>query len=315
MKMQVDNSIFTFRKSLSSFCNHLQSSCDALKQSLERRPIPLDSASSTFIQCVNRRVSSASTDLNVLESMSLGIVSFEELLGHCSEVYKKNQSDLVELEDSLKRFGYVPDEQVEDGDSILATPVLGSKFQGEEDGPPSIMKALEEDPLFEESLSLKNLGISDVCLATLAPETNGDIDKADVSLRYLMKHSDTKLDEVKGSYQCAANISAIDGGEEKACLGSVGANKSLINVEKDDYDNLPSYIKTLASWEDLLSAVEKMNSTLKNKEKPKGSYLLQQDEITSLGLGPKGRSYLLLLVRMNRLIVETNNGSIFYRVL
>lgn len=167
MKMQVDNSISTFRKSLSSFCNHLQSSCDALKQSLERRPIPLDSASSTFIQCVNRRVSSASTDLNVLESMSLGIVSFEELLGHCSEVYKKNQSDLVELEDSLKRFGYVP----EDGDSILATPVLGSKFQGEEDGPPSIMKALEEDPLFEESLSLKNLGISDVCLATLAPES------------------------------------------------------------------------------------------------------------------------------------------------
>lgn len=67
--------------------------------------------------------------------------------------------------------------------------------------------------------------------------------------------------------------------------------------------------------QDLLSAVEKMNSTLKNKEKPKGSYLLQQDEITSLGLGPKGRSYLLLLVRMNRLIVETNNGSIFYRVL
>lgn len=68
----------------------------------------LDSASSKFVQCVNRRVSSASTDLNVLESMSLGIVSFEELLGHCSEVYKKNQSDLVELEDSLKRFGYVP---------------------------------------------------------------------------------------------------------------------------------------------------------------------------------------------------------------
>lgn len=31
--------------------------------------------------------------------------------------------------------------------------------------------------------------------------------------RQLMRrHSDTKLDEVKGSYQCAADISAIDGG-------------------------------------------------------------------------------------------------------
>lgn len=45
-------------------------------------------------------------------------------------------------------------EQVEDGDSILATPVLGSKFQGEEDGPPSIMKALEEDPLYPLDLKL-----------------------------------------------------------------------------------------------------------------------------------------------------------------
>lgn len=40
--------------------------------------------------------------------MSFGTVSFEELLGHCNEVYKKNQSDLIQLEDRLKDFGYVP---------------------------------------------------------------------------------------------------------------------------------------------------------------------------------------------------------------
>lgn len=38
--------------------------------------------------------------------MSFGTVSFEELLGYCNEVYKKNQSDLSELEDHLRTFGY-----------------------------------------------------------------------------------------------------------------------------------------------------------------------------------------------------------------
>lgn len=65
-----------------------------------------DSVSSSFIKCLNRRVSSASADLNVLDSMTFGTVSFEELLGHCNEVYKKNQSDLVLLQDRLQSFGY-----------------------------------------------------------------------------------------------------------------------------------------------------------------------------------------------------------------
>lgn len=53
-------------------------------------------------------MSAASSDLNLLDSMSFGTVSFEELLGHCNEVFKKNQSDLAQLEERLKSFGYVP---------------------------------------------------------------------------------------------------------------------------------------------------------------------------------------------------------------
>ncbi|KAK9990634.1 hypothetical protein SO802_025619 [Lithocarpus litseifolius] len=41
--------------------------------------------------------------------MTFGTVSFEELLGHCTEVYKKNQSDLAELELRLKDFEYNPE--------------------------------------------------------------------------------------------------------------------------------------------------------------------------------------------------------------
>ncbi|KAK3435855.1 hypothetical protein EUGRSUZ_C00285 [Eucalyptus grandis] len=92
----------------SRFRNHLQSSVDALQQSIDCRPIPLDSASSTFIQCLNLRVSTASSDLNLLDAMSFGTVSFEELLGHCNKVFQKNQSDLAQLEERLKSFGYIP---------------------------------------------------------------------------------------------------------------------------------------------------------------------------------------------------------------
>lgn len=55
-------------------------------------------------------MSTVSVDLNLLESMSLETVSFEELLGHVSEVYKKNESDLLELQNQLKGVGYVPGE-------------------------------------------------------------------------------------------------------------------------------------------------------------------------------------------------------------
>ncbi|GMP98440.1 hypothetical protein CsSME_00046323 [Camellia sinensis var. sinensis] len=140
----MDDSIRVFCKTLASFCNHLQSSCDALKQSLQRRPIPLDSASSTFVQCLNRRVSSTNSDLNLLESMSFGTVSFEELLGNCNEVYKKNQKPDIDEEDEASDYSSAP---------------LGLE-----------LKTVDTDPLLEDSLSLQDLGLSDVCLATIASD-------------------------------------------------------------------------------------------------------------------------------------------------
>ncbi|XP_010263133.1 PREDICTED: uncharacterized protein LOC104601485 isoform X2 [Nelumbo nucifera] len=321
-----EDSISTFCKTLSSFCKHLETSSNALKDSLERRPIPLESASSTFIQCLNRRVSSASKDLNLLESMAFGTVSFEELLGHCNEVYKKNQSDLIELEDRFRSFGYVPVE-IDDEDEVsgLSTPVgLDSKLLNSKDlssfscGPVSaagsIMKRLGEDPLFEveESLSLQNLGLSDVCLATLAYEANGKSSVSEVSFHDQM----SEVHGTKKPYEPCANILSTTRGRDKDDPKSVGsATRTSINISKDDYERLPSYMKSLASWEDLHAAVMKMNSTLTKHEKSNAGNLFHQDELASMGLGPKGRSYLLLLLRMNRLVVETVDGSIAYRVL
>lgn len=316
----------TFCKSFGMFCNHLEGSCNALKQSVERRPIPLDSASSTFIQCLNRRVSSASSDLNMLDSMSFGTVSFEELLGHCNEVYKKNQADLVSLEDRLKSFGYIPEVEIdeeEDKVSGLSTPVgLYIKYPEDDLHPPSlyrgaasasrsIIKDLEENPLLDDdSLSLRNLGLSDVCLANLASKAD-NIDDYGISWQDSVKYSRDKSFDFD-SQQSSSKASGIPG--VKADQKTLEAPKPMIKLSKDDYEGLPSYMKSLASWEDLLGAVEKINSSLRKREKTEEIIYFNKDEIASL-MGANGRAYLLLLMRMNLFAVETINGEISYRVL
>ncbi|KAJ8528916.1 hypothetical protein K7X08_030656 [Anisodus acutangulus] len=288
----MDDSIGKFCKSMAIFCNNLQNSCHALKESVDRRPIPLDSASTTFVQSLNQRVSSLSGDLNVLESMSCGTVSFEELLGHCNEVFKKNQTHLLSLQESLHSLGYIASFDLIDEDS-----------GGEEDA--KIWEDLssdcnldftkiEDDPLLDDSLNLQNLGLSDVCLATIASAANTTYEKEGFcpSTKKKQDDSDGKMnDELKSSED----------------------THSLVTVSEGDYENLPKHMKILASWQELIVAVEKMNSFLHMKKtRP---YSFQQAEITELGLGHKARSYLLLLIRMNRVIVETSGGLICYRIL
>ncbi|KAI8562798.1 hypothetical protein RHMOL_Rhmol03G0063200 [Rhododendron molle] len=301
----MDDSIGVLCKTLASFCNHLQSSCDALKQSVERRPIPLDSASTTFVQCLNRRVCTTSSDLNLLESMSFGTVSFEELLGYCNEVYKKNQSDLSELEDHLRTFGYAPEPEIDEKDETSddSCVPLGLDW-----------KMVDSDPLLEDSLSLQDLGLSDVCLATIASQAHSKTDSLDISPE-LTNLTNEKQHGMRGQYGPASKFLEVIEGEVEDDLELVGVPQSVIKISKDDYESLPSYMKTLASWEDLLAAVEKMNSSLSQKQTTNGRNFIHQDEIASLGLGPKVRTYLLMLVRLNCLVVETIDGLVSYRVL
>lgn len=294
-------------KSLANFCNNLESTSHAFKQSLDRRPIPLDSASTTFIQSLNRRVSSIMGDLNLLESMSLGTVSFEELLGHCNQLYKLNHSHLLHLHSHLQSFHYIsPSDGVEDleedfmAHSICGSPepetqLSGSRFR-------SITNNMDDDSLFDKSPSLLNLGLSDICLATLASGGGRGHDALD---------SPPKLHSLEVQNQNAVNYI---GGEERDEL-KLSETSKLILVSDDDYESLPSYMKSVAPWKDLQSAVEKMNSFLSKKGNMEQCTFFHPEELESMGLGTKGRSYVLLLVRMKRLNVETNNGLISYRVL
>ncbi|KAK7284738.1 hypothetical protein RJT34_19491 [Clitoria ternatea] len=242
-----EDSISSFCNALAAFCNHLHSSSDALKLSIDRRPIPLDSASSTFVECLNLRVSSATSDLDMLDSMSFGTVSFEELLGHCNEFYKKNHADLLQLEDRLKNYGYVP----------------------------------------------------------------GDLSSQELEKVQESKQQDQPVADIMISFN--SDGSFLSDELDKKNLKSAEARSSTLKILQSEFECLPSYMKGLASWEDLLVAVDKINLCL--SKKTNGCNFFRQDEIPSFELGSKARSYLLLLVRMNRLVVETIDGLLSYRVL
>ncbi|KAH1130692.1 hypothetical protein J1N35_002070 [Gossypium stocksii] len=148
-------------------------------------------------------------------------------------------------------------------------------------------------------MSLKNFGLSDVCLATFS----------------ISRYNGDKANNIKVTNKLATYSIEVTKAEGEKDPNQVEVKRPILQVSKDGYENLPSYMISLTSWEDLLAVVEKINSSLNKKEKTKGYNYFYQDEIEALGLRPKGRAYLLLLVRMNHLIVETADGRIFYRVL
>ncbi|XP_042047585.1 uncharacterized protein LOC121793618 [Salvia splendens] len=275
----MEESVGKLCTTLAKFCNHLQTSCAALKESVDRRPIPLDSASTTFIQSVNRRVSAAGYDLNILESMSFATVSFEELLGHCNEVLKKNRNGISDLQDHLcSSSNYIApldfDEEAVVDDTFSSE--SGDELRRSDD--------VEDDPLLDDSMSLKKFGISDSSLAAIASQAHTKVE---------MYESEFEIEEERTD-------------QLKQCEDS----KLSLNVSRDDYESLPKIMKGLASWEDLQIAVDKMKSWLGSKAES-----FQQDEIELMGLGYKARSYVLLLLRMNRVRIETNEGVISYRIL
>ncbi|XP_042426671.1 uncharacterized protein LOC122014502 isoform X3 [Zingiber officinale] len=303
----MESAISAFCQSLAAFCHHVDTASKSLSDSIQRRPIPLDSAASAFLQSVDRRISSASADLDLLESMAFGTVSFEELLGHCNEVFKNNQRYIADLEERMQSLGYVPEVELEDDevldDSKFMSPVSGFQKPSFEFGSVSVVrssrKRLEEDSLFEDSISLQNLGLSDAGLATLALEAGYDADERGLStvkknsgetMRHALNASDSYNDEIP----VIRNIA-----------------KAIVCASRDDYDDLPAYMKSLVSWEELQEAVVKINSFLSEH---KHNDVLNQDEIEQMGLGRKARSYLLLLLRMNQFVAETIDNSVFYRV-
>uniref|UniRef100_A0A0A9GP14 Uncharacterized protein n=1 Tax=Arundo donax TaxID=35708 RepID=A0A0A9GP14_ARUDO len=58
----------------------------------------------------------------------------------------------------------------------------------------------------------------------------------------------------------------------------------MIRASKEEYEQLPPYMKTLTSWEELQEAVSKLNSYF-DADKAQGSVTLNQDDVGAIGLG------------------------------
>ncbi|XP_020194598.1 uncharacterized protein [Aegilops tauschii subsp. strangulata] len=311
MQRGMDASISALCGSLSEVLTHADDSSRALSDALSRRAIPLESATNAFLQGLDRRVEAAGADLARLESMAFGTVSVEELLGHFREVHNIVSRHADAIESRLVFFGYVAPEvedeveEEEEGADLGDLDVPGNGLLG---GSSSVLRSArkhfdDDDELFEDSMSLKNFGISDACLATLSSQ--------DIDFSASPKMPDRKLGSVDDDQKILEEAEEPTPPQTETYEQDDNAFQGMIRASKEEYDKLPPYMKTLASWEELHDAVSKLNAYF-GGDKAQGS--LNQDDVASIGLGRKGRSYLLILLRLNQLAMETIDGSIFYNL-
>ncbi|OEL25280.1 hypothetical protein BAE44_0013701, partial [Dichanthelium oligosanthes] len=148
--------------------------------------------------------------------------------------------------------------------------------------------------------SLKSLGFSDACLATLSSEAT-DYGETPKEL-----YNPKSVDEGK---KIMTEAELIGPQNERKDQGN--SFKEMIRASKEDYEQLPPYMQSLASWEELQEGISKLNSYF-GGDKAQGSVALNQDYVGDIGLGRKGRAYLLMLLRLNQLTMEKVDGSTIY---
>ncbi|KAH1097547.1 hypothetical protein J1N35_014468, partial [Gossypium stocksii] len=94
-----------------------------------------------------------------------------------------------------------------------------------------------------------------------------------------------KANNIKVTNKSATESIKVTKAEEEKDPNQVEVKRPILQVSKDGYESLPLYMTSLALWEDLIAAMEKINSSLNKKEKIKGYNYFYQDEIEALGLG------------------------------
>ncbi|XP_074587650.1 uncharacterized protein LOC141843494 [Curcuma longa] len=82
--------------------------------------------------------------------MAFGTVSFEELLGHCNEVFKNNQRCITDLDKRMQSSGYVTEVELEDeeilDDSKFTNSVSGFQRPFFEIGSVSVVQLSKKRP-------------------------------------------------------------------------------------------------------------------------------------------------------------------------
>ncbi|KAJ1266510.1 hypothetical protein BS78_08G156700 [Paspalum vaginatum] len=313
MAGEMERSITALCTSLSDVLYHAESSSRELADVVSRRPIHLDKSTALFLQKLERLTDAAGADLQRLESMAFGAVSFEELLGHCGEALSVYARHADAVQSRLASFGYEPpemevepevDADAEDaGAGQVASPAGNGCFSVSRSVLRSGRRRLDddEDPIFGESL--KSLGFSDACLATLSEGV--PVTDHSEGLRKPRNNPESADEGQKIMKEADLIVPQNERNDQGNPL------KEMIWATKEEYEQLPPYMKSLASWEELQEGIAKLNSHFSGG-KTQESVALNQDHVGDIGLGRKGRACLLMLLRLNRLAMETVDGSTFY---
>lgn len=142
---------------LKTFVTSLHSNTSQLRASITHKP-PAYADLSSFLLDFNDRLAEDGAQMDLLEEMTVENVSFEELLAHCMELYKQNESSISSLESHLEQFGYSRGGNVGGGDEGQALDTsfvegLKQRVRAKESSP-NEPKKIREDALGSPSAEL-----------------------------------------------------------------------------------------------------------------------------------------------------------------
>ncbi|KAJ1266493.1 hypothetical protein BS78_08G155200 [Paspalum vaginatum] len=252
MAGDMERSITELCAFLSDVLYHAESSSRELADVVSRRPIHLEKSTASFLQKLHRLTDAAGADLQRFESMAFGTVSFEELLGHCGEALSVYPRHAEAIQSRLASLGYEPpevevepevDAEAEDGGvGQVATPAGNGCFSGSKSVLRSGRQRLDDDDDLIFGESLKSLGFSDACLATLSE----GVPVTDYSEGPRKPHNNPESADEGQKIVKEADL--IVPQNERNDQGN--SLKAMIWATKE-YEQLPPYMKSLASWEEL----------------------------------------------------------------
>lgn len=330
------------------FYVRLDASCARLRRAVEEPP-PSRSGKNfpKFIDNLNGAVSSMSDQVESLVAVTVRNVSLEDIFSHCMELYNQNEAGISALETQLANYGYTPGPQVypesnsssaEVPEPSAATPELNktaSLFLATSELSPAPVSVSEQysdyddddDPIFEESFSLRDLGLSSATLEVLAADGNDADNDDDLEASSIKTPAAAEVAKEPTTRQptwkrngdhgksAVANFSptrTVDSNPPAACLGRDNeAACGLAQVSEEEFEKVPPFLKRCFPLQELNGTIVKLSSFLNAKGGRSGDRIDPSD-LEPLNLGGRTKECLLLLVRLGRLTFD-NGDSAAYR--
>ncbi|EFJ20269.1 hypothetical protein SELMODRAFT_418542 [Selaginella moellendorffii] len=320
-----------FCAELRGFCSRLETQCTSLHTSIGRVTAPEESgAAARFVDQLNDRVLSVTARLETLKAVTMGTISFHELLGHCNEVYKKNEDTNRLLEMELERHGYKQSQE-----AVTEVTVQGDDFSLAEES----YEAKARQDIKEAYLEVQREGVS-ATLDKRRDHTGSSYPnqkKIGLALLYTAHIVDTDsavhhLVTEPSKEQVSRNSSSrslrelelgsADDLVDKQPLNCNGSSTGLLEpVASEEFNAAPSWLKWQVSIELLNEFVSKLNNLFSLKTdslcgKPTDDVkALKPDDLLSLAYEPQiQKACLLILVKLQKLETGFHDGVTTYSV-